>query len=166
MSHLILRVALVSLAATSALPADVAAKGRRACLSEDLVERLQQGDTTDTSVIVSGTQARVDAIAARHGLRIRKRLRSGAVLDVPAGSLRDVASDPDIDALSGSYRLRAHMGRFHEPVRPGDTITARAEVVEVLHERKRVRLKTTCSNQHGTVVLSGEAIVMPPRSAV
>ena len=55
--------------------------------------------------------------------------------------------------------------RFHEPVRPGDTITARAEVIEVIHERKRVRLKTTCSNQHGTVVLSGEAIVMPPRSA-
>ena len=55
--------------------------------------------------------------------------------------------------------------RFHEPVRPGDAITARAEVVEVIHEPKRVRLKTTCSNQHGTVVLSGEALVMPPRSA-
>ena len=82
-SHLMLRVALLSLAATAALPADVAAKGRRARLSEDLVERLQQGDTTDTSVIVSGTQARVDAIAARHGLRIQKRLRSGAVLTCP-----------------------------------------------------------------------------------
>lgn len=52
--------------------------------------------------------------------------------------------------------------RFHEPVRPGDTITSRVEVIEIIQERKRVRLKTTCSNQHGTVVVSGEALVMPP----
>jgi acyl dehydratase len=52
--------------------------------------------------------------------------------------------------------------RFHEPVRPGDTITSRVEVIEIISERRRVRLKTTCSNQHGTVVVSGEALVMPP----
>ena len=115
MSHLVLRVALLSLAATAAVPADVAAKSRQARLSEDLVEKLQHGDTTDTSVIVSGTQATVDAIAARHGLRIWKRLRGGAVVDVPTGSLADVAADPDLDSLSGSYRLRARdRGEDHE----------------------------------------------------
>jgi 3-hydroxybutyryl-CoA dehydratase len=53
--------------------------------------------------------------------------------------------------------------RFKAPVRIGDTVTARAEVVEVLAEKKRVRLSTTCTNQDGTVVLDGEALVMPPK---
>ena len=50
--------------------------------------------------------------------------------------------------------------RFLRPVRPGDTITARAEVVELVPERRRVRLATTCTNQDGEVVLDGEALVL------
>ncbi len=53
---------------------------------------------------------------------------------------------------------------FKAPVRIGDTITARVEVLEVMKEKKRVRLKTTCTNQDGTVVLDGEAVVSPPRA--
>jgi len=53
---------------------------------------------------------------------------------------------------------------FLAPVRFGDTVTARAEVVEVLAEKNRVRLKTTCTNQDGTVVLDGEALVSPPKA--
>ena len=49
------------------------------------------------------------------------------------------------------------------PVRIGDTITARVEVIEIMAEKKRVRLKTTCINQEGTQVLDGEAIVSPPK---
>jgi 3-hydroxybutyryl-CoA dehydratase len=40
-------------------------------------------------------------------------------------------------------------------------MTAGVEVVEKLQVRKRVRLQTTCSNQDGTVVLEGEAVVLP-----
>ena len=53
--------------------------------------------------------------------------------------------------------------RFTAPVKFGDTITARVEVTELLKEKKRVKLATTCSNQDGTVVLEGEALVSPPR---
>ena len=53
---------------------------------------------------------------------------------------------------------------FLAPVRFGDTVTARAEVVVVLAEKNRVRLKTTCTNQDGTVVLDGEAWVSPPKA--
>jgi len=53
--------------------------------------------------------------------------------------------------------------RFTAPVRIGDTITARAEVIEVIEEKNRVKLSTTCTNQDGTVVLDGEALVMPPK---
>lgn len=53
---------------------------------------------------------------------------------------------------------------FLAPVRIGDTITARVEVMEVMAEKKRIRLKTTCANQQGTVVLDGQAIVSPPKA--
>jgi len=52
---------------------------------------------------------------------------------------------------------------FLAPVRIGDTITARAEVIEIVADKNRVRLRTTCANQDGKVVLDGEAVVSPPR---
>jgi 3-hydroxybutyryl-CoA dehydratase len=51
--------------------------------------------------------------------------------------------------------------KFLKPVRAGDTITARVEVLEVVRERNRLRLETTCTNQRGEEVLVGEAWVMP-----
>ncbi len=63
----------------------------------------------------------------------------------------------------GTIYLRQELN-FRAPVRIGDTITARVEVLEIMAEKKHVRLKTTCTNQEGTVVLDGEAIVSPPRA--
>jgi 3-hydroxybutyryl-CoA dehydratase len=48
--------------------------------------------------------------------------------------------------------------RFLRPVRVGDTITARSEVVELLPKQRRLRCRTTCVNQRGELVLAGEAI--------
>jgi 3-hydroxybutyryl-CoA dehydratase len=45
----------------------------------------------------------------------------------------------------------------------GDTITGRVEVLELIAERNRVRLKTSCTNQDGVMVLDGEALVSPPK---
>jgi acyl dehydratase len=56
--------------------------------------------------------------------------------------------------------------KFLRPVKPGDTITARAEILEVISERNRVRLSTVCRNQWGEEVLTGEAWVMPPRTPI
>lgn len=53
--------------------------------------------------------------------------------------------------------------RFLAPVHIGDTITARAEVVELIPEKKLVRMRTTCSNQEGVTVLDGEAVMSPRR---
>ena len=52
---------------------------------------------------------------------------------------------------------------FLAPVKIGDEITARAEVSEVITE-KRLRLRTQCLNQRNEVVLEGEAIIIPPRA--
>jgi acyl dehydratase len=56
--------------------------------------------------------------------------------------------------------------KFVKPVKAGDTITARVEVIEVIRERNRIRLQTVCVNQLGEEVLSGEAWVMPSRTRV
>jgi 3-hydroxybutyryl-CoA dehydratase len=52
---------------------------------------------------------------------------------------------------------------FKAPVRYGDTITTTVEVVELIPERNRSKLRTTCTNQNGQVVLEGEATILPPK---
>jgi acyl dehydratase len=56
--------------------------------------------------------------------------------------------------------------KFIKPVKPGDTITTRVEILEVMRERNRIRLSTVCRNQRGEDVLTGEAWVMPARSQI
>ena len=51
--------------------------------------------------------------------------------------------------------------KFMAPVRIGDTVAARATVAEIMPERKRVRLHTTCS-VGGKVVMDGEALILVP----
>ena len=62
----------------------------------------------------------------------------------------------------GTIYIRQELN-FLAPARMGDTITAQVEVAQVLTEKKRVVLKTTCINQEGTLVLDGEALVSPPK---
>lgn len=63
----------------------------------------------------------------------------------------------------GTIYLKQEL-RFLAPVRIGDTITARAEVTAKMEEKNKITLKTTCSNQDGTLVLDGEAVVSPPKA--
>jgi len=53
--------------------------------------------------------------------------------------------------------------KFLAPVKIGDTITAKVEVMEVNPDKNRVRFKTICLNQEGKIVLDGAAWVMPPK---
>jgi len=48
--------------------------------------------------------------------------------------------------------------RFLRPVFLGDTITATTEVVRLIPERRWLRCRTTCTNQHGEEVLVGDAL--------
>jgi acyl dehydratase len=48
---------------------------------------------------------------------------------------------------------------FKAPVKPGDEITATVEVLEVRQDKPLTRLRTTITNQEGTVVLDGSALV-------
>jgi acyl dehydratase len=48
---------------------------------------------------------------------------------------------------------------FKAPVKPGDVITAEAEVLEARADKPIAKLRTTITNQDGTVVLDGTALV-------
>lgn len=50
--------------------------------------------------------------------------------------------------------------RFIKPVFIGDTITTTAEILEIIHDKDLVRLRTTCHKQEGTLVLEGEATML------
>jgi 3-hydroxybutyryl-CoA dehydratase len=52
--------------------------------------------------------------------------------------------------------------KFKAPVRPGDTVTARATVNELIPEKDRCILETVCTVGE-KVVISGEAQVLVPR---
>jgi 3-hydroxybutyryl-CoA dehydratase len=67
-------------------------------------------------------------------------------------------------AIAGHFPGSIYMSqslRFTAPVRIGDTVTARIEIVELLSKR-RVRLATVCTNQNGEKVVDGEALVLVP----
>lgn len=54
--------------------------------------------------------------------------------------------------------------KFKAPVRPGDTVTARATVTDLDPARNRATLRTTCTVGE-TVVIDGEAVVLVPSRA-
>lgn len=54
--------------------------------------------------------------------------------------------------------------KFLKPVYLDDSITAEVEVVELLTERNRVRMRTSCTNQHGDLVAEGESLLMPRKA--
>jgi len=87
----------------SAVPVGAA---HRARLSADLAYHLTAGSSS-ISVIVHGTKAEVDALASRYNLTVKRRLKSGAVLQVTAGQLDALAQDESVDHLSGDVPIRA-----------------------------------------------------------
>ena len=53
--------------------------------------------------------------------------------------------------------------KFLAPVRIGDTITAKVDVIELIPEKNRARFRTSCVNQDGKLVVDGIAWTMPPK---
>ena len=109
-SRRMLRASRLLLPAAAFLLASVTADAQgRAHLSDDLQQHLDAGDATATTVIVAGTPDQIAAIAARHGLGVRRLLTSGAVLEVPAGRLDELAADADVPQLSGDHVIHGQM---------------------------------------------------------
>ena len=57
--------------------------------------------------------------------------------------------------------------KFLKPVYIGDTITACAEISEIINETKNIlRMSTKCINQNNELVVDGYAVVKAPREIV
>jgi 3-hydroxybutyryl-CoA dehydratase len=61
----------------------------------------------------------------------------------------------------GTIYLKQNL-KFCAPVRIGDVVEARVTVAEIILERNRVVLATTCT-VGDTIVIDGDALVMPPK---
>lgn len=128
--------------------------GQRAEMSRTITEAdvvLFAGVTGDLN------PAHLDAVAAAKGPfggRIAHGMLTGGLI---SAVLAMRLPGPGTIYLSQSLR-------FLRPVRIGDTVTARVEVLETIPAKRRVRLATSAVNQDGEAVVDGEATVMVPES--
>jgi acyl dehydratase len=87
------------------------------------------------------------------------RSRFGRIIvqgGVTSGLLNAVVAED----LPGPGSVFLHVDwSFKAPVAPGDEITAEVEVLEARKDKPITKLRTTISNQEGTVVLDGTALV-------
>lgn len=87
------------------------------------------------------------------------RSRFGGIIvqgGVTSGLLNAVVAED----LPGPGSVFLHVDwNFRAPARPGDELTAEVEVLEARADKPICRLRTTITDQDGTVVLDGEALV-------
>ena len=87
------------------------------------------------------------------------RSRFGGIIvqgGVTTGLLNAVVAED----LPGPGSVFLHVDwSFKAPVRPGDEITAEVQVLEAREDKPITTLRTTITNQQGTVVLDGTALV-------
>jgi acyl dehydratase len=87
------------------------------------------------------------------------RSRFGGVI-VPGGVTSGLLNAVVAEDLPGPGSVFLHVDwSFKAPVRPGDEITAEVEVLEARADKPITRLRTTITDQEGTVVLDGTALV-------
>jgi len=134
------------------------------------IDRLQVGDTAEFAKTVSETDiylyagitgdfnpAHVNEAYAKNTF-FKTRIAHGMLT---AGFISAIIANQLPGP--GTIYLKQDLS-FLAPVRIGDTITARVEIMELNTEKNRVRLKTTCENQDGVVVLEGFGLVSPPKA--
>jgi serine protease AprX len=110
MKNLLRRVALLTVSCSALL---LTVRGthaqHRAFLSLDLTRHLARQTALQARVIVQGSDADLDAIAARHHVTIVRRLEGAAVVLANSAELADLASDGALDHLSGDVPVRMWM---------------------------------------------------------
>ena len=146
--------------------ADTASAERRGYFLEDLSVGMTAGfakTVTDADIVlfagISGDTNPVhldDEYAA--GTPFKGRIAHGMLTAAFISAvLGTILPGPGAIYMSQSLRFKA-------PVRPGDTVRARARVTAIDPQRRRVTLETLCT-VGGTTVAEGEALVMVPSRA-
>ncbi|WP_448628442.1 MaoC family dehydratase [Geodermatophilus sp. URMC 64] len=105
------------------------------------------------------TQLTGDTNPVHYDAELAARSRFGGIVvqgGVTSGLLNALVAE-DLPG-PGSVFLTVQWN-FRAPVRPGDVLTARAEVTSVREDKPVTGLATTITNQDGVVVLDGTAVV-------
>jgi 3-hydroxybutyryl-CoA dehydratase len=123
--------------------------GTEASLSRTITE-----DDIFLFALVSGDHnpLHLDATYAERSF-FGKRIAHGFLI----GSLISAVLGNDLPG-PGSVYLGQTL-RFLAPIHIGDTVTVTVKVVALREDKRIVTLHTQCTNQHGTLVLSGEATI-------
>jgi acyl dehydratase len=121
-----------------------------------IARRSRQVSTRDIELF---TELTGDRNPLHYDAELAAATRFGGIVvqgGVTSGLLNAVVAED----LPGPGSVFLHVDwRFLQPVRPGDTITAEVEVVSTRADKPIHELRTTITNQEGTVVLDGTAVV-------
>jgi acyl dehydratase len=126
---------------------------------------MQVGDTASRTRTVRGrdielfTELTGDTNPVHYDQELAARSRFGGIVvqgGVTSGLLNALVAE-DLPG-PGSVFLNVNWN-FRVAVRPGDVLTARAEVTDVRPDKPICTLATTITNQDGAVVLDGTALV-------
>jgi acyl dehydratase len=115
--------------------------------------------TISTDDIVHFTAMTGDRNPLHYDERVARSSRFGGIIvqgGVTSGLLNAVVAED----LPGPGSVFLHVDwSFKAPVRPGDQITAEVEVLERRDDKPIGTIRTTITNQTGTTVLDGTAVV-------
>lgn len=122
----------------------------------DVARRSRRVRTTDIELF---TQMTGDSNPLHYDPELANRSRFGRIIvqgGVTSGLLNAVVAED----LPGPGSVFLHVDwSFKAPVSPGDEITAEVQALEVRSDKPISRLRTTITNQNGTVVLDRTALV-------
>ncbi len=126
---------------------------------------MQVGQTARRSRRISArdielfTELTGDRNPVHYDADVAARSRFGGII-VQGGVTSGLLNALVAEDLPGPGSVFLHVDwNFRAPVRPGDEITAEAEVLSVRDDKPICTLRTTITNQDGTVVLDGTALV-------
>jgi acyl dehydratase len=90
---------------------------------------------------------------------LAERSRFGGII-VQGGVTSGLLNALVAEDIPGPGSVFLHVDwNFRAPVKPGDEITAEAEILSIKDGKPICELRTTITNQDGTVVLDGTALV-------
>ena len=126
---------------------------------------MRVGDTASRSRTVTArdielfTELTGDRNPLHYDTELAGRSRFGGIV-VQGGVTSGLLNALVAEDLPGPGSVFLHVDwTFAAPVRPGDVITARAVVTAVRADKPVTTLRTTVTNQDGTEVLHGTAVV-------
>jgi acyl dehydratase len=129
------------------------------CCSVKVGQIARRTRTVTTRDIELFTEMTGDRNPLHYDAQLAAASRFGGII-VQGGVTSGLLNALVAEDLPGPGSVFLHVDwSFKAPVRPGDDITAEAEVLEVRDNKPICTLRTTITNQDGTVVLEGTALV-------